>query len=1696
MPNLKNKKVIKDQQGQRKYPGRVTEIQGNTMATTGYGDIPLYVVPNVGNPMVVPADSGNRVFPGASSFTEYPIAKNSGWLDKYQYGGETLEDNDSWFENILEIADPTGISSWDDVYRAYKNKGIGEEVALELLGSIPLLGKVKKAGRLVDDLANAFAITKKQKNNAKIASGALKGIGKYGPSSGRVTDAVQAILGAKDDSGFTWDLRLGEVPKYGGRNLFPKIELGEHGDYAYGGWLDTYQDGGKTLEQKINKALGDPRKKAADAAINKKWFNKETKKWEVEDDTDNFRHPMAARYTAEAIANKFPDWMKYSGIPQVAGFVGSTALGVGHELANNKYTSNDPKDYPNYTFWDTVSEAGEDAFNNIVGAGVGVLPISDDKKTAYLKYLSDNNILPDGLANKKTNMYFKRNGGLIDTYGDNPKAQVGKALKEYENDKDPISHLKWGKYIDDPKRREQHIIDVYQYLMDSNWEPNSIVDFMKKNGSYGSKNRGNIAKKGADWGWDSEDINNEVLGKAWDDYYNNRTVYDKKEYGGWLDTYQVGGLKSVTGPAPKFDAKTEAESKRIASGYNNANKQNAQISQTRNWSQADQEHSDRVKARINNPASDIGILAANMASNLTRFRNLTPEEIARVTDNVGETVNLSSGIATDALTNELVGYGATKAIPFVSKSAKAAGKYLTEETALKNAYKLNPSAIKENPEMFLYRAEPSSFNSQSTIDFMKQQVAVGKEKPWYKATIKSYEEGHPKLMAQNDFHGQWLEKDPARLDWYLNSSDKVDAGTPMSIFRTKIPTSEATKYSVANNTKANVISASPNTEFVMPRNIIEQGEKFPESSWQQLIAEDKAFNTPHWSQGYKQVPKELSGSSNASSLLERINLERQGVKTKSNVIKENIQDGNFKITSRSTPNKGLVNVNIESPTGSIQATRNPDGSYGLSFEDANPFNAGKSMLKLKDQLAGKTIHETKSFSTDSYANILKLKKKLPFEEAGFLPLNSSNKINNFLDDLVIKNNNEWSASSKFKSEESAIEGAKRIDDYMLKLGETTKSKVVNNNGKFEVHVPNYKIKVPEVNNTFKTLQNKQDNGQWLNKYQDGGYVVNSGDNLSTIAKNNNTDIATLQSLNNIKDVNRISIGQNLILPKKQVSTSNTNVQAEQIKDLNSYSFSEAFKIARKQLGPNKIFEHNGKKFGTNLAGEKFVPDQEELAKNNMLNDAVVNHLNDQNKKVESIYTTKNTVKLQPTWKENTEIDAQNQEFNKLKNAELINKYQSLASPNEKYIIVDKKKGKMHVYLGGKEIDSYNVGTGENKGDEQTRTWVDKKTHKTDWSKGNKQTGAGIYTISFIDEHNKHYSNAPSFHLKNESGTEVPTAIHAGFGDRLRRIANNDVKNNDPKSGEDTRFSNGCINGLCKDMTDLYKNDLKQDRDKNTGTKVFILPDDDSNYFSVKNNKLNFTTSGKYNQTTAYSPKNLNASPIKIKVLNKDFETKEVKNMAKTLEDNKSQIMKDANIDNDTYNRLSKMAISLSLQETKGGTDYNIRINGHGIPGTNKEEQQGLVSGLKNVNSLLTKYKKDPMSSIEDFAAFSFFGTTPLITEKTSVNSKGMTQIKYDAQNKELVSQFKKYGITKDNLNQGKNAAIATVLMLSYMHNNELPSLKEKIKKMNISDEEALLYLNQGKKSEIVNGTATPKKNMYIKNIKKYSDQISLKQQSY
>jgi len=167
------------------------------------------------------------------------------------------------------------------------------------------------------------------------------------------------------------------------------------------------------LEGSINKSLGNPMQKAHTAAyqLAGKWYNPKTKQWEENDPVDNFRHPMAGRYVSEEIQNKL---YNIPVVSQIAGMVGSNALGVGHELS----TLFNPKDKRGW--YDKIRESGEDIFNNAVGATVGSLPISDKQKTKILTKLSNKNMLPDGVSGTGGDMYIKHAMG-----GSIPKAQEG-----------------------------------------------------------------------------------------------------------------------------------------------------------------------------------------------------------------------------------------------------------------------------------------------------------------------------------------------------------------------------------------------------------------------------------------------------------------------------------------------------------------------------------------------------------------------------------------------------------------------------------------------------------------------------------------------------------------------------------------------------------------------------------------------------------------------------------------------------------------------------------------------------------------------------------------------------------------------------------------------------------------------------------------------------------------------------------------------------------------------------------------------------------------------------------------------------------------------------------------------------------------------------------------------------------------------
>jgi hypothetical protein len=133
---------------------------------------------------------------------------------------------DSNLENIIEIVDPTGISSWDDVYRSARDHGISsKETIIDALGAIPMFGKLSKLGKAAEIFSKAFAVTGRQKRNAKAAAETFKAVGKYGPSLGRATDAKQAydernneyaMGGALPGAvGFTYARTAGSAPANG-----------------------------------------------------------------------------------------------------------------------------------------------------------------------------------------------------------------------------------------------------------------------------------------------------------------------------------------------------------------------------------------------------------------------------------------------------------------------------------------------------------------------------------------------------------------------------------------------------------------------------------------------------------------------------------------------------------------------------------------------------------------------------------------------------------------------------------------------------------------------------------------------------------------------------------------------------------------------------------------------------------------------------------------------------------------------------------------------------------------------------------------------------------------------------------------------------------------------------------------------------------------------------------------------------------------------------------------------------------------------------------------------------------------------------------------------------------------------------------------------------------------------------------------
>lgn len=208
------------------------------------------------------------------------------------------------------------------------------------------------------------------------------------------------------------------------------------------------------------------------------------------------------------------------------------------------------------------------------------------------------------------------------------------------------------------------------------------------------------------------------------------------------------------------------------------------------------------------------------------------------------------------LVNPLGGKGLSTVTKGASKVLPAIGEYLTTKTPLKNAYKLNPKALKENPETILYRVRPVGQNIDMNMSAQfKAKEAAGEPLTWYQKNLTKTQTS-PQMLAREKYYGKWFDNDPSRLDFYINPNTRnFSDNDVLEILRKRLPKKDAAKLNVSNFDDAKPISASHNTEFILPKEMINSAERFPEKLWKKLIEKDKQLNTPNWIKGYKPINK-------------------------------------------------------------------------------------------------------------------------------------------------------------------------------------------------------------------------------------------------------------------------------------------------------------------------------------------------------------------------------------------------------------------------------------------------------------------------------------------------------------------------------------------------------------------------------------------------------------------------------------------------------------------------------------------------------------------------------------------------------------------------------------------------------------------------------------------------------------------------
>lgn len=594
--------------------------------------------------------------------------------------------------------------------------------------------------------------------------------------------------------------------------------------------------------------------------------------------------------------------------------------------------------------------------------------------------------------------------------------------------------------------------------------------------------------------------------------------------------------------------------------------------------------------------------------------------------------------------------------------------------------------------------------------------------------------------------------------------------------------------------------------------------------------------------------------------------------------------------------------------------------------------------------------------------------------------------------------------------------------------------------------------IDELDNAFNFQNRNSTVDSYIPEYQQGGMTVSQTWKQKTgtpwsEAKAQGYTTGSYQD--NIDLLNRLNSGEFDQTPTVSNDTSGVvtvpDTATEEVNFDNHVDFASAFKDARNQFGSNHIFTYQGKRYTTNTASEPFTPNKDQISnEQNRTGNSEVRvrkNLDLQAKKAGSPYHSKNDLDTETkVWEDWNTVKSDQLETNKMGNADVIVEYHKNNPSDKNFVIVDKSKGLMHMYKPDGTLlftDAFDIDVGANPGDAQTVTKYkdlnnnsitdsdEVRRDNVDWGAGNMSTGAGKYYISNIDP--KGYGGLPLLNMMNENQyaeylktgdvNQVSTSFHKGY-----------------VADDNNRVSNGCIR--CNRPTlEALTGNLQ-----NT-SEVYILPEDKGNRFVIENNKLNFRVgSGKdYEQYTDSegnvqsgqginrTTETLNYIPIKININEealKEQGTKywsggwdqkqyreRIQPFVTTLQTDKKEIMKAAQISGDVYNDLVGITLGIFGTETNYG-DQN--------------------SGFFNLLRAGQKFFDSDASSPDYKSKYETYGAD------ADNNSVGLTQIRWAQLNDHEKEVLAELGITsnKDFLDP-RLSSKATIAILGVRYNEQL-----------------------------------------------------------